>query len=135
MIEFNPFIGLPFETGGRSLDKGFDCYGLVRHILEENRSIYLPSYDIQIEDFRKAKKVKDEIAEIMAGNNFPDEWRGVKDIQKYDIVWLRSVYPVHYALAVSSKTFIHIEKGKNSVYEDFSDWKNKILGIYRHDSM
>ena len=38
-----PYIGIPYKPHGRGLD-GWDCYGLVRHVLSEHSGDQVPDY-------------------------------------------------------------------------------------------
>jgi len=43
MINFEKYINIPYKQGGREED-GCDCYGLVKLIYEQERSIKLPDF-------------------------------------------------------------------------------------------
>lgn len=135
---FSNYLEYEFVKGGRSPETGFDCYGLVRHVLIQELGVALPNYGVELSNRLEAEKAQSEVIEIMEGSEFPDGWTEVKgSIKKFDVLWLRSIYPVHYGIAISSKDFLHIEAGKNSVIESIheSRWSNKLLGVYRHDKM
>lgn len=142
MTDFNQYVGLPFMDAGRGGEGsrfGFDCYGLVRHILMQEKNILMPKYSLKVYDRSTAKTLAQDLKELMAGTgDFPSGWTTVEgSIQAFDVLWLKTLYPVHYGLAVSDKKFIHVELGKDSVIEPvYGDrWSNKLLGVYRHDSL
>lgn len=135
---WNDYIGLPWCEGGR--DNGeYDCWGLVRDILLTHGGIELPRLDHVAYshggDQRQLIKAIKEYNESIV----KDEWNQLTFDEKkcmFDILWLRNGGPIHFAVMIDDKRFIHIEEGCNAVVEsvDSMRWKNKVRGIYRHKS-
>lgn len=138
MSDFNKYVGIPFEIGGRDLTAGLDCYGLVRSVLMQEKGVVLPKLEIFQYDKSTDKNLGSRLKAFMDSYDFPHELKQVVDtIQPFDILWLRSLHPIHYGIVISENKMLHVELGKDSVIESFCEgrWKNKVLGAYRHDSL
>lgn len=138
VTDWNSYVGIPFVVGGRDLaGAGCDCYGLVRGIFSKELGVVLPRLDIFQWDLASSDDLGNRLKEFTESYTFPPCLRETSQpIQEFDILWLRSIYPIHYGLAISATEMIHVELGKDSVTEPFDSgrWKNKVLGVYRHES-
>lgn len=138
MTDWNSYVGIPFVVGGRDIHgTGCDCYGLVRGIFSKELGVVLPRLDIFQWDMASSDNLGNRLKEFAESYTFPTCLRETSQpIQEFDILWLRSIYPIHYGLAISATEMIHVELGKDSVIEQVTEgrWKNKVLGVYRHES-
>lgn len=50
--DFSKYVGIPFKEHGRT-PEGFDCWGLVRYVLEQEYGCLLPSYTDEYTELEK----------------------------------------------------------------------------------
>lgn len=128
----NKYIGIPFLMGGNSIEEGFDCWGLFRHIQREqfNRSlpaVCVPEYD------------RDSVSSLMNTHTERQNW--VETSVPEDggaILMAHARWPVHVGLCVSDSTakgILHTERGVGARFTAITDlsatmWK--ITGVYRY---
>lgn len=70
-------IGTKWLPGGRDVEAGLDCYGLVHHLYQHCFEVSLPEHAINFEDFRNISKAVDVELDL-EGNwssvNVPVDW-------------------------------------------------------------
>jgi cell wall-associated NlpC family hydrolase len=44
MIDYNKYVGVKFTPHGRTIEQGFDCFGLVRCVLNTEFGLYIPDW-------------------------------------------------------------------------------------------
>lgn len=129
------YLGIPFAEKGRTR-QGVDCYGLVRLIYQEQRSVELPSYTegyVTTDD-------KQEIAALM-NQEVSARWKEIPmpTIQLFDCLIFRVLgHPMHVGLALDHPWFIHAIKrqgqsmGKVWVERwDSIAWKHRVVAAVR----
>lgn len=125
------YIGLPFETHGRSR-KGCDCWGLVRLVLEERFGQRLPCYG----DMYDSTKAAAQIGRIVdLEKRFWQEIPAGKE-KLGDVIVLRARgQPMHVGLVIGGGKMLHVVEGADSVFEPYDGfkWKNRVTGFYRYD--
>lgn len=127
------YIGAPFKERGRDI-KGLDCWGLVRLILMEQFDIYPPSYTTSYASSVNEKQLGPLVRRETLN------WQHIRpnDEQCGDVVVLRMRgEPMHVGLVLGDKTMIHIERGINSVLENYNTlrWKKRVVGFFRYKTM
>lgn len=129
------YLGLPFASLGRDRG-GLDCYGLVRHVLAEERGIALPSYT---EAYASVGE-RAEIAAALSGAAAQGPWRPVAPGQEqpFDVA-LFSVFgqPLHVGIVVQPGLMLHVSDGHDSRIEDYrgQTWASRLIAIYRHEAL
>lgn len=125
------YIGIPFLERGRDRS-GCDCWGLVRLVLAERFGVELPSYAGDYETVKDHGRLAD-----LVGRHEP-AWLRVDPGPERpgDIVLLRlRGLPIHVGVVAARGWMLHIEPKVDSVLERFGglEWRNRVLGIHRHD--
>jgi cell wall-associated NlpC family hydrolase len=125
-IATTPYIGLPFADHGRG--PAFDCWGLVRHVLQRERGIELPDYGDTYPSHRDHSGVAGAIEQgAVVG------WRRVETPCVGCVVVFRIAgRPWHVGLVVGADRFLHIPEGETSCIERLSAamWARRIEGFY-----
>lgn len=126
------YIGVPFQTHGRSL-AGLDCWGLCVCVYREAFDIDLPSYDTGYVGAGRSDAADLSVL-IEAGRV---EWREVHagDELPGDLILLRLWNrPIHIGVVVGGHRMLHACEGINVAMEryDGAMWRRKVVGFYRH---
>lgn len=131
----NRYVGIPWRETGRNVASGLDCWGLVRLVLMEQANIILP--ELSDVAYRETGDKRELIRLIRQHSEAMPDWTPVNaPEQVFDVVWLKNPWPIHFGVVVAPGWMIHIEKGCETVLEDFRGlrWGKKLQGIFRHDS-
>jgi len=126
----NDYIGKEFQDRGRG-DPGYDCWGLACQIMEDIFNVSLPGKDHTYNTCFDSSTT----SRIILG--YSDGFHRIPEnkAKEGDLVLIRKGnYPCHIGLVVQPGWMIHIEKGCNSVQEDYRQqkWKKRVVGFYRH---
>jgi cell wall-associated NlpC family hydrolase len=116
MVKLHGLLGVKFAEGGRSINSGLDCWGLVMEIFGR--------YGIEISDF---------------GNNIPKlkgKWEEVYDHCDNDapLVVLIKTHPViidHAGVFVGRNKIMHTTKGTGVIISREDALKSRIMGYYK----
>ncbi|SNS00456.1 NlpC/P60 family protein [Humidesulfovibrio mexicanus] len=133
----NGYVGVPYLEEGRTAS-GCDCYGLVRLVQWQERGIAMP--ELSHLAYRKRATPEERIAlgeSIKAYDAAAVGWTLLQPgepMREFDVIWLRHGGPIHFGVAIDRRTMLHVEEGADAVLErlDTVQWKNRILGVYRH---
>lgn len=113
-------IGVPFKYGGRGPDS-FDCYGLVKHLLERD-GVVLPDY---VSPHRGP-----EIAALMHGNIHL--WSRC-ELKPGCVLAFRLPAHWHCAYYLGDDQFIHTwEQSGGVCIERLGTWKRLLMGCYEY---
>lgn len=125
----NQYVGKPFKEKGRGPD-GYDCWGLVRTVLDEMFSISgLPDY---VDSYTSTGDKHSVAAAVCAG--LADGWRKVPEATAGTLVILKLAgRPWHCAIAVNREWMLHAVMGSNVCLEriDSMVWNDRIEGYYK----
>ena len=135
MMDLKEFIGLPFETWGRTYD-GCDCWGLVHLFYRDHLGIDIPDYiETGFTDYNKNER--ELVSSVIdAGKN---TWKSVQlnETQYGDVIIFALMgYPVHVGIALNNKDMLHTQEVTNSCIDRYKSfrWQKRITEIYRHAS-
>lgn len=132
------YVGIPFRADGLTRD-GCHCWGLVRLVLLEQRSLHLPTYGEQ--------SAADLIAaaRFFRGDSIRDPWIKVETPKEFDVVLMTAmsgeprprVVPGHCGVMVDTETVLHVWEATNAVQMkiDHLMIRHKRLGFYRHKAL
>ena len=123
------YIGLPFKPDGRDRD-GCDCYGLVCIVYKDRFNIDLPPISGVYCDNNPTTLIR--VAKAMAAER--ERWQKVEAPQPFDVIMLRTgAYTWHIGLVVDSRRFLHVQRGTESIVDDYTgiEWRDRIDGFYR----
>ena len=128
------YIGLPWALGGRD-DRGLDCWGLVRLVLEREFGVALDSYDGL--DWRKTDHSA-TVATLTAAEL--DNWIALEAgwERPADVIMLRiGGHPLHVAVVAGGGYMLHIERGIETCLERYGGiaWRDRVCGCYRHRAL
>lgn len=146
MSEFwhEKYIGIPFQEKGRhDVDKGLDCYGLVRFVLDKEHSIRLPSFVQDYSSTNEGKTIERKL--LTEATNWLDVPRNTE--QEFDVAIMRGIYRtngsiqaanLHVGLIAYRGALLHVEQGAETVLEMY--FKNRmlsdrIISIHRHPEL
>jgi cell wall-associated NlpC family hydrolase len=122
-----PYIGLPFADHGRDAS-GFDCWGLTRHVMQQEYGITLPDYGGRYTEARDRHAVADAItAGLIEG------WHRVEHAVEGALVIFRIAgKPWHVGVMVDARRFLHVPPGETSCIERLASpmWEKRIEGFY-----
>jgi cell wall-associated NlpC family hydrolase len=124
---WNDYIGLPFVEKGRD-ERGFDCWGLVRHIYINRLDIYLPSYSESYEKVTDYSAVSEKIKKES------EQWLLVDSPKEYDVILLRvNGLPMHVGIITRPNHMLHCMLNVGVIHEKYTGlrWKDKVLGYGR----
>ncbi len=104
------YVGFPWALHGRD-ERGFDCWGLVRHVYVHELGIELPC-------FAGAYSDPAEIAEtqaLRAGDPELSLWRNVplSELQPFDVIMFAGAH-LHVGLAIDARRMLHADRGRLS---------------------
>lgn len=130
------YVGIKFKDRGRDYD-GVDCWGLCRLVWRNQFSLPLPDY---LETYRKSMDSKN-ISGVINDNGVESGcWNRIDKGSEMpgDGVLLRiGGFPTHVGVVISPGWMLHSIKGKDSALEryDTMNWRNKVVGFYRHEHL
>lgn len=133
-MDVSKYLGLPFVDGGRDPAVGLDCWGLVKHVLNQEFEIELPSlqYNSALNSAEVGVMARDE------SQDWRKQWRKVSDIKEADVILFRlHGHPSHVGIGIGGDAdFLHTEPGKSCVIECAKSlfWINNIDSVWRHES-
>jgi cell wall-associated NlpC family hydrolase len=125
------FTDIPFACGGRSRE-GCDCWGLFQLVSREQFGIELPTYG-----GLAWAPGGDDVAVARDAARHAALFTPVapEDARAGDGLLLRVMgAPMHVGVVVCPQWMLHVERGCNSVIEQYTamHWKRRVLGIYRY---
>ena len=131
MSWWKKYIGIPFESCGRTLDAS-DCYGLLRLIYANERGVDLPSLDAY-ENTLQRKRMNELIETQPALIGF--DTVPLESVCPFDVLVLRNVgFNCHLGIVIDTQRMIHTEAGKGAVVEEYNrpHIKPRIREAYRY---
>jgi len=134
-FEVDQYIGLPYCKDGRSIETGFDCWGLILHLVKlfHNKELPDPPYDIS--GSKEAKLAFNESTNNYNISDYVDEIL-LKDIQLGDLVVMKDFMTPkelswHIGMFIGNKDIIHCTLHSGIVVNKLSSLKRQIISIHR----
>lgn len=133
-MNLNKYINLSYKHLGRNVYDGFDCLGLVRHILLEEAKI-------DIGDYTELKYSKDWFkTENHILDNIKNNWIEVNkpyklfDVLLFAVISNKYVSPIdHIGLYIGDNKFIHIQEDYVSQIDKLEFfWKKALYKAIRY---
>lgn len=132
-----PYIGIPFIPGGRSL-LGADCWGLLRIVYQDVAQIELPP----LTGLYTTAEEREDIARIVADEAARGPWTPVEagaerdlDVALFRIVGLES----HVGVICGPGMMLHATAGQLSsvvrIGDERSGWARRFQGAWRHKDL
>lgn len=114
-------VGIPYKDGGLTPEEGFDCYGLVRWVLNIELGLLLP-------ETPPSPVVWGRYVKIFRQQPLPA-------FKKYDVTAFAEVIPAlanHVGVLVSPRDFLHAGAIYGGVVcENIGRWRSRVVGIGR----
>ena len=128
------YVRLPFKDKGRGVE-GFDCWGLVMHILEHEFKVSgLPDYSSTY-----AHTTDEDLIPIAIRDGLKEGyWNKVSEPKLGDmLIFNIGNKPMHCALVLGDGKMIHAQESIGITVDGYHrpNWKKRIEGFYRHDSL
>ena len=127
-IAVSDLVGVPFVSGGRDIDGGLDCWGLVM--------IVMARYGFTVPDFTVDAFAYKRIEELANGAIMGREWYEVFPPVEHPAVILLQVHPkyiTHAAVYLDGDRFIHTTEKTGVVISDFRSPLNAMIrGFYKY---
>jgi len=128
-LKVGDLVGKGFVNGGRDVDTGLDCWGLVMEVYKRY-GITLP--DFTVDSF--AFKMIDSIAIENAGM---PEWEEVlvpvdKDAPLVVLMRMHPVFITHAGVFIGNNKIIHTTKGTGVILSRMQALQSRIAGYYRY---
>jgi cell wall-associated NlpC family hydrolase len=116
-------IGVPFKRGGRGPDC-FDCFGLIRFLIERDTGLKVPDYTTPDDSARVH-------ALMISARMF---WRELPGPKPGCVVGFRIGREVcHVGYVISNELFIHAWEPSGGVtIERLAQWQRRIEGFYEY---
>ena len=128
---YAPYLSAKFTPNGRSIDKGFDCYGFVWSLMRDVYGIDIGD-QWQNADISNATQYFDAAHRaIEAGRT---NWEKVQNPELAHVVLLRRRGIIsHIGFILDKNRFIHITEQGHVRIDRFDSplWKSQIEGFYR----
>ena len=128
MASVRQFVGKPFRSRGRNIDKGLDCWGLAMAVFKE--------YDITLPDF-----IVDAFAfhtiDVFAGKEVGSRlWEEVydpsdKDVPLVVLMRMHSRLVTHAGVYIGNGRIIHTMEKTGVVVSRVKTLESRIVGYYR----
>lgn len=118
------YIGLPFEEQGRG-PKGYDCWGLVRLVYEEELQILLPSWAA------KGREDNYDTAKVRFDAALPKFHKldGPEDFAM--ALFDSSSHVFHIGVLVDKERMLHCTEGVNTCVVKWSNYIGRLKGFYK----
>jgi len=124
----NELIGLPFKNKGRSLEEGFDCWGLVKHMGKEELGLTFP-------DFIYDEANNDTNSMYFIEQVMTPKWTKSDPVKGSVVVFIIGGIMRHAGYMLDDDKFIHVLKDTSIVVESIRNpvWSNRIAGYWRYN--
>lgn len=127
---WNKYIGTPFEERGRGPD-GYDCWGLARLIMKQEKNIDLPCLSEIYEKTTDHILISDAVLrEQKIG------WKEITRPAAFDFIVMRQMgVPMHIGVVTKPGYMIHCERGIDAVHVKYNSlrWEKRIEGFFRYE--
>ena len=133
MINYWKWVGHPYQHGGRDLQKGIDCWGLVVEFYKQEYDIQLPIYPaISLSSYTPSQ----EEVSVNSDNLLRTELYQIstkKEIAEEGDILLFNVggRPLHIAIAIDQELMLHADRNVGSVIENYrsNKWQSRLHEI------
>jgi cell wall-associated NlpC family hydrolase len=135
-FEVDKYIGLPYCKDGRSMETGFDCWGLILHLVKLLHNKELPDPDYDISNSKEAKLIFDDCC--INNYNISDYVTEIplENIQLGDLVVIKEFMTSkelswHIGMFIGNKDVIHCTRNSGVVINKLLLLKPQIVSIHR----
>lgn len=128
---WNKYVGLLFKEHGRDRS-GFDCWGLVRFVFQEEKKLTLPDR-LEYASTRDYTQTVKLVTDVKGTGFFLEV--APSQVRDFDIVVLKIAgFGGHCGIVCNGgKSFLHVVDGANSVIEPLNGirWSGRIESFWR----
>ena len=127
-------MNIPYKRGGRSIEEGLDCWGIVIVFYERELGIRLPKLEsMYYHDDLNHKQGASELEAEIERNSLKEMFMEVDESQPGDLLLFRILgHGIHVGIRAEDHDFLHAQRGKKSRIVNDYIWRNKIEQVYRH---
>ena len=134
MIQYRDLIGVKFTNRGRSMEEGFDCYGLVQEIYRRY-GMTIPDYTADFDDLEKVNAL------ITSKTAITSNWRRIGKGEELPVPCLMAIrfgtpsgIVNHTGCYIGNGHFIHIRSNIGVCVDriDSPAWRLVIEGFYEY---
>jgi len=128
MIQFEKYIGIPFEDRGQSMESS-DCYGLVRLVYKQELGLVIPEFNSSCADTRRI--FSDYLKQIS------EHWDLVTEETKpFDVIAMAYDHDhpkivQHFGIYIGNGMMLQTLKGIGAFTIKVSEYQHYVKGIYR----
>jgi cell wall-associated NlpC family hydrolase len=135
-FDVEKYIGVPYCKDGREIETGFDCWGLILHLVKllHNKELPDPHYDIS--NSKEAKLIFDDYR--VNNYNISDYVNEVtlEKIQFGDLVVMKDFmipkeFSWHIGMFIGNKDIIHCTSHSGVVINKLSLLKSQVISVHR----
>ena len=121
-MDYRDLLGVKFKVHGRSIEEGFDCYGLAIEVLRRN-GITMP--DVFYKDLESREVIHDELHSIIPHKR-------IEKPENYCIIEIAvKEEPIHIAVYIGGGMMIHTTYKTGVIIEPLVRYNKRILGYYK----
>ena len=135
-FEVDKYVGIPYCKDGRSIETGFDCWGLILHLVKLLHNKELPDPDYNISNSTEAKLIFDDYRVNNYNiSDYVDEIT-LEQIQLGDLVVMKDFMTSkelswHIGMYIGNKDVVHCTHNNGVVINKLSSLKRQIISIHR----
>lgn len=131
MVRVDDLVGVPFVNGGRNIEFGLDCWGLVMEVFKR--------YGMELPDFKLDAFAFRAIDTLIGEATVSQSWEEVHRPCDGDapLVALMRIHPIlitHAGVYIGHNKVIHTMENTNTVISKVGLLGNHIVGYYRRCS-
>ena len=128
-IHLNNLVGIPFKSGGRDIQNGLDCWGLVIETYKR--------FGIKIPDITIRISPSGLVAGSAGMGTEKCRWKEVyypkdNDIPLTVLMQIHQKYITHAGVLVSRNRLLHTTKCTGSILTRLDAIKSHVIGYYRY---
>ncbi len=122
MTDYKDLLAVKFTPHGRSVQEGFDCYGLAIEVLKRNGIILNDIFYDDIDDYKNITESAFLNTQIINVDNLEE-----------NCIILISVNgnPTHIAVYIGEGLLIHATENQGVVIQPVHRYERRIVGLYK----
>lgn len=139
-MNIRKYIGIPHIDGGRDIETGLDCWGLVRYFYNDEFGIELPEYKSITTIEKDYRSTSEKILMTDCYRNFkymnPSN-TDIDDLRYGDIlIFTIGGQPIHTGIFIEKKLMLHSNANSSGI-EGFTGikWNKRIHSYHRHKNL
>lgn len=121
-VSYRDLIGVPYKVHGRSIEEGFDCYGIAIEVLKRNGLLL---EDVFYKDSLEFESTRDKVIGSLSLEK-------IEKMEELSIIEISCFgVPSHIGVYLGQGQMIHSTKATGVCIVPIHIYKNRIRGIYK----